>query len=81
MRKTTKFLIQDTPSRRPNFNPRPPEYEAGVLTTRRRLSVTVWTLGDARDEGAENLFNQKQELKGVIHTLMHRVSTCVLYQF
>jgi hypothetical protein len=39
MRKTTKNLSQDSFSTGRNLNPRPSEYEAGVLTARPRRSV------------------------------------------
>jgi hypothetical protein len=39
LRKTTKHLSQDSRSPGRDLNPGPPEYEAGVLTTRSRHSV------------------------------------------
>jgi hypothetical protein len=38
LRKTTKSRSQDKRSPGRDLNPRPPEYEAGVLTTRPRRS-------------------------------------------
>jgi hypothetical protein len=37
--KTTKILSQDSRSPGRDFNPGPPEYKVGALTTRSRLSV------------------------------------------
>jgi hypothetical protein len=39
LKKTTKSLSQDTRSPSRNLNPGPPEYEAGVLTTRPQGSI------------------------------------------
>jgi hypothetical protein len=39
LRKTTKNLSRDSRSPGRDLNPRPPEYESGVLTTRLRRSV------------------------------------------
>jgi hypothetical protein len=42
LRKITKNLSHDSRSPGRVFNPRPPEYEAGVLTTRPRRSVNSY---------------------------------------
>jgi hypothetical protein len=39
LRKTTEILIQDSGSTSRHWNPGPPKYEAGILTTRLRHSV------------------------------------------
>jgi hypothetical protein len=44
LRKTTKNIGQDSRSPGPDLNSGPPEYEAGVLATRPRSSVTISTL-------------------------------------
>jgi hypothetical protein len=41
LRKFAKNLSQDSQSAARNFNPRTPEYEAGMLTTRLRHSVGI----------------------------------------
>jgi hypothetical protein len=41
LRKTTKNLSQGSRSPGRDLNPGPPEYEAGVLTTRPRRSVNL----------------------------------------
>jgi hypothetical protein len=45
LRKTTKILNQDSLSPGRDLNPGPPEYEAGVLTTRPWRSVVPWGRG------------------------------------
>jgi hypothetical protein len=42
LRKTTRNLSQDGRCLGRGFNPGPPEYETGVLTTRQRRLVGEW---------------------------------------
>jgi hypothetical protein len=43
LRRTTKGLGQDSRSAGQDLNPGPPEYEAGVLVTQPRRSVTTYS--------------------------------------
>jgi hypothetical protein len=50
LRKTTKNLTQDSRSPGRDLNPRPPEFEARLLTTRPRYSVYKRCLDNRQNE-------------------------------
>jgi hypothetical protein len=70
LRKTTKNLNHDSRSAGQYFDPWPPEYEAGVLTTQLEQSVTVMENGKLENNVAEIL--EKPSL------LLRQLQLCLL---